>query len=152
MTWGSRQHPARCSTKTTRSSNRKLDLAVPSAVFAFDDLTAGQDYYVKMYVVDTSENVTTRAESVSIVDFTPPTVNLFTTTSHTRYTITVDVDITDNSGGGVYAGCSIYWLLDLDTEIQWFEVDLIDSVGIVEYWNLDDEKTYVIELYARDGA
>ena len=62
---------------------QKLDLAVPSAVFTFDDLTAGQDYYVKMYVVDTSENVTTREEYVSIVDFTPPTINLFTTTSQT---------------------------------------------------------------------
>jgi hypothetical protein len=95
----------------------KLVLAVPTAVFAFDDLTAGQDYYVKIYVVDTSENVTTREESVSIVEFTPPTVNMFTTTSHTRYTITVEVDIADNSGRGVNAGCSIYWQLDLDTEI-----------------------------------
>ena len=71
---------------------------------------------------------------------------MFTTTSLTRYTITVDVNITDNSGGGIYAGCSIYWLLDLDTEIQWFEVDILDGVGMVEFWNLDDEKTYVIEL------
>ncbi len=99
-----------------------------------------------MYVVDTSKNVTTREEYVSIVEFTPPVVSLFTKTSHTRYTIPVDVNITDNSGGGIYAGCSMYWLLDLDTEIQWFEVDIEDGAGVVESWNLDDEKTYVIEL------
>jgi hypothetical protein len=34
---------------------RKLDLAVPTAAFVFDNLTAGQDYNVKLYVVDTSE-------------------------------------------------------------------------------------------------
>ncbi len=33
---------------------RKLYLAVPTAMLAFDDLTVGQDYYVNMYVVDTS--------------------------------------------------------------------------------------------------
>jgi hypothetical protein len=81
---------------------RKLDLAVSTAVFAFDNLTAGQDNYVKMYVVDTIENVTTREEYVSIVDFTPPTVNLFTTTSHTPGHITADVNVTDDSGAEVF--------------------------------------------------
>ncbi len=50
---------------------RKLDLAVPTAAFVSDNLTAGQDYNAKLYVVDTSENVTTREEYVFIVDFTP---------------------------------------------------------------------------------
>ncbi len=125
---------------------------MPTAVFTLDDLTPGQDYYVKLYIVDTSENISTREEYVSIVDFTPPTVNLFTTTSHTRYTITVNIEITDDSGGGIYAGCSIYWLLDIETEIQWFEIDIVIGVGMCEFWNLDDEKTYVIEVYARDRS
>jgi hypothetical protein len=38
---------------------RKLDFVVPTAAFVFDNLTAGQDYSVKLYVVDTSENVAT---------------------------------------------------------------------------------------------
>ncbi len=85
---------------------RKLYLAVPTAVF--ENLTAGQDYNVKLYVVNTSENVAPREEYVSIVDFTPPTINLFTTTSHTPGHITVDVNVTDNSGGGMFCSASLY--------------------------------------------
>jgi hypothetical protein len=65
---------ASCEVLTTNYElvERKLDLAVPTAAFVFDNLAAGQDYYVKLYVVDTSENVTTREEYASIVDFTLP--------------------------------------------------------------------------------
>ena len=131
---------------------QKLDLAVPTAVFTFDDLTAGQDYYVKMYVVDTSENVTTREEYVSIVDFSPPTVNLFTTTSHTPGHITVDVNVTDNSGGDVFCSTSLYWIFDLDTELDYYYIELIDNVGSVTFTDLDPQKTYIIDLLVRDNA
>ncbi len=87
---------------------RRLELSVPTAAFVFDNLTYGQDYYVKLCVIDTSENVTSREEYVSIVDFTPPMINTFTTTSHVAGQITLNVDVTDNSGGDIFCSTSLY--------------------------------------------
>ncbi len=132
---------------------RKIDLAVPTAAFVFDNLIAGQDYNVKLHVVDTSENVSTREENVSIVDFTPPTINMFTTTSHTRGHITVDVNATDNSGGYTFCSASLYWIFDLDTELDYYFIELIDGVGSVTFCaNLDLERTYIVELLVHDNA
>jgi hypothetical protein len=36
--------------------------------------------------------------------------------------------------------------------LQYFQVDLIDNVGMVEFWNLDPTHTYVVEIYAEDKA
>ncbi len=100
-----------------------------------------------MYVVDTSENVTTREEYVSIVDFTPPTINLFTTTSHVAGQITLDVNVTYNSGGDIFCFASLYWICDLDTELDYYFIELIDCVGSVTFFaNLDPERTYIVEL------
>jgi hypothetical protein len=65
-----------------------------------------------MYAVDTNDNITTREEYTQIVDVTVPTINLFTTTSHVPGHITVDVNVTDDSGGGVFCSASLYWLFD----------------------------------------
>jgi hypothetical protein len=132
---------------------RKLDLAVPTAAFVFDNLTAGRDYNVKLYVVDTSENVATREEYDSIVDFTPPTIHLFTTTSHVAGQITLDVNVTDNSGGDIFCSASLYWIFDLDNELDYYYVELVDGVGSVTFFaNLDPERTYIVELLVRDNA
>ncbi len=132
---------------------RNFDLAVPTAAFVFDNLTAGRDYNVKLYVVDTSDNVATRKAYVSIVDFTPPTINLFTTTSHVAGQITLDVNVTDNLGGDIFCSASLYWIFDLDNELDYYYVELIDGVGSVTFFaNLDSERTHILELLVRDNA
>ena len=61
-------------------------------------------------------------------------VHLFTTTStvHTHITVDVHVDSYVN-----FCFVYLYWIMDLDTIIESFRVDLINNVGMVEFWNLD---------------
>jgi hypothetical protein len=124
-----------------------------SAAFNFLDL-APRSYGVKMYAVDTNDNITTREEYVELVDTTTPTINLFTTTSHVPGHITVDVNVTDYSGGGgVFCSASLYyWLFDLDNELDYYYIELIDDVGSVKFRYLDPERTYVIDLFIKDNS
>ncbi len=131
---------------------RKLDLAVPTAAFVLDNSTTGQDYYVRLHVVDTSENVATRAEYVSIVDFIPPTINMFTTTSHVAGQITLDVNVTDNSCGEIFCSTSLYWIFDEDNELDYYYMELVNRVGCVTFTDLDPGRTYIVELLVRDNA
>jgi hypothetical protein len=61
-----------------------------------------------MYAVDTNDDITTREEYTELVDTTIPTISLFTTTSHVPGHITVDVNVTDDSGGAVFCSASLY--------------------------------------------
>jgi hypothetical protein len=81
--------------------------------------------------------------------WTQHVVHLFTTKStvSTRLRVDVHVDSYVNS-----CSVSLYWIFDLDNIIQYFQVDLIDNVGMVEFWNLDPTRTYVVDLYAEDKA
>ena len=72
------------------------------------NLAPGNSYIVKMYAVDTNDNITSREEYTQIVDVTVPNINLLTTTSHVPGHITVNVDVTDDSGGGVFCSASLY--------------------------------------------
>ena len=111
-----------------------------------------RSYVVKLYAVDTNDNITTREGFTELVDTTTPTINLFTTTSHVPGHITVDVNLTDDSGGGVIAYVSLYWLFDLDNELEYYYIELIDGVGSVTFRDLDPERTYVIDLFISDGS
>ncbi len=53
---------------------------------------------------------------------------MFTTTSHAPGRITVDVIVTDDSGGAVLCSASLYWLFDLDNELDYYYIELIDDV------------------------
>ena len=83
---------------------------------------------------------------------TVPTINLFTTASHAPGHITVDVNVTDDSGGGVFYSVSVYWLFDLDTELDYYFIELINDVGLVTFRDLDPERTYVVDLLIRDNS
>jgi hypothetical protein len=122
-----------------------------SAAFSFQDL-APRSYIVKMYAVDTNDNITTREEYTELADTTTPTINQFTTTSHVPGHITVDVNVTDDSGAGVYCSASLYWLFDLGNELDYYYIELIDGVGSVTFRDLDPERTYVVELFVRDSS
>ncbi len=82
-----------------------------------------------------------------IASVTRPLVHLFTTTSKVQTRIIVDVHV-DNYVN--FCSVYLYWLLDLDTILQYFQVDLIDNIGMVEFWNLDPARTYIVELYVED--
>ena len=112
----------------------------------------GRSYIVKMYAVDTNDNITIRKEYTEVVDMTAPTINVFTTTSHVPGHITGDVNLTDDSGGGVFASVSLYWLFDLDNELDYYNIELIDDVGSVTFRDLDPERTYVVDLFTRDDS
>jgi hypothetical protein len=86
---------------------RKLYLDIPNVVLEFLNLTPGSSYYVRLSVLDTSNNVTTREEYFSIFDVNPPAINMFTTTSYTPGHITVDVNVTDDSGADVFCSASL---------------------------------------------
>ncbi len=105
-----------------------------------------------MFIVDTSENITTREEFVSIVDFIPPTMNLFTTTSHVTGQITLDVDVIDNPGGDIFCFAPLYCIFDEDNELDYYYVELVNGVGNVTFTDLDPERTYIVELLVRDNA
>jgi len=66
--------------------------------------------------------------------------------------ITVDVNLTEDSGGGVFASVSLYWLFDLDNELDYYFIELIDGVGNVTFGDLDPERTYVIDIFIRDNS
>jgi hypothetical protein len=66
--------------------------------------------------------------------------------------ITVDANLTDDSGGGVFASVSIYWLFDLDNELDYYYIELINDVGSVTFRDLDPERTYVVDLFIRDES
>jgi hypothetical protein len=40
----------------------------------------------------------------------------------------------------------------MDNIIQYFHVNLIDNIGMVEFWNLDPQKTFIVELYVEDKS
>ncbi len=111
-----------------------------SAAFNFLDLAPGRSYIVKMYAVDTNDNITTREEYVELVDTIAPTINLFTTTLHVPSHITIDVNVTD-AGGGVFCSVSIYWIFDLDNELYYYYIELIENVGSVTFRDLDPQRT-----------
>jgi hypothetical protein len=54
-----------------------------------------------MNAVDTNDNITNREQYIELVDTTTSTINMFTMTSHVPGHIPVDVNLTDDSGGGV---------------------------------------------------
>ena len=60
-----------------------------------------------MHAVDTNDNITTREEYTELLDTTTPTISLFTTTSYVFGHITVDVNVTDDSGGTVFCSASL---------------------------------------------
>ena len=105
-----------------------------------------------MYAVDTNDNITTREEYTELADSTAPTINLITTTSNVQGHITVDVNLIDDSGGGVFASLSLYWLFALDNELEYYYIELIDDVGSVTFRDLDPEITYVVDLFITDDS
>jgi len=123
-----------------------------SAAFNFLDLASGRSYIVKMYAVDTNDNITIREEYTEVVDMAAPTINLFTTKSHVPGYITVDVNLTADSGGWVFAFVSLYWLFDLDNELDYYYIELINVVGSVTFRDLDPERTYVVDLFIRNNS
>jgi len=81
-------------------------------------------YIVKMYAVDTNDNITSREEYTEIVDMTAPEINDFTITSPVAGQLKVDVNVTDNSGGAVFCSASLYWVFTPDIELDYDYVEL----------------------------
>ena len=52
-----------------------------AAVFIFLNLAPGNSHIVKLYAVDTNDNITPREEYTEIVDMTAPVINEFIVTS-----------------------------------------------------------------------
>ncbi len=88
---------------------------------------------MKLSAVDTNDNVTSREEYVSIFDVNPPTINMFTRTSHVVGQTTVDVDVNDSSGGDIFCSTSLYWIFDEDNELDYYYVELVNGVGSVTF-------------------
>ncbi len=74
---------------------------------------------------------------------------MFTTTSKVMNRITIDVHVDSYVN---FCSVSLYWIFDLDTNLHYFQVDLINNDGMVEFWNLDRNRTYRIELYVEDKS
>jgi len=78
---------------------------------------------------------------------TGPIVNLFTMTSKVRNRITVDVYV----GGNIeLCSLSLYLNFDMDNRLQYYRVDFVENVGMVEFDGLGPERTYIIEMYIED--
>ena len=123
-----------------------------ATAFEFTNLVLGNSYIVRLYGVDTNYNITNREEFVELVDTTTSTINMFTTTSHVSGHIAVDVNVTDDSGGGIFCSASIYWIFDLSNKLDSYSSQLTDGVGSVTFTDLDPERTYIVELFVRDSS
>ena len=75
---------------------------------------------MKLYAVDTNENITLREEYIEIFDMAAPGINDFTITSPVTGQLKVDVNFTDNSGGAVLCYTSLYWAFTLDIELDYY--------------------------------
>ena len=78
------------------------------SIFDFLNLTPGRSYIVKMYAVDTNDNITSREEYTNIVDMTAPVINSFQVYSPKTGHLIVDVNVSDDSGGSVVAIAYLY--------------------------------------------
>ncbi len=94
---------------------RAVDL--PSGALDFTNLTPGEEYIVKMVAVYTYFNSTSREEYVLIVDIRAPTINPFITYNMEAGSITVGVDVSDDSGRAV-AIAYVYWKEDPNNELD----------------------------------
>jgi len=108
------------------------------------NLSPGNSYIVKMYAVDTKDNITSREDYTRIVDMTAPVINDFTITSPVAGQLKVDVNVTDNSGGAVSCSSSLYWVFTPDIELDYYYVELIDGVGSVIFTDLYPERAYLV--------
>ncbi len=130
---------------------RKLDIDIPSGMIEFLNLTPGSSYNVKMYAVDANDNVTFREEYLTITDVDASVINEFEVYSSIAGHLKVDVNISDYSGGNVFSGAYLYWILDLNTKLNHYYIELMNGVGSVTFTDLDPERAYVIELLVRDS-
>ena len=137
------------------SSGLLLDLKqavdLPSGALEFLNLTPGEEYIVKMVAVDTNFNMTSREEYVSIADITAPTINQFITYNMEAGSITVGVDVTDDSGRAV-AIAYLYWKEDPNNELDSWGIPLTNGVGNATFTGLVPGRTYIVELLVRDAA
>jgi len=105
---------------------------------------------VKMVAVDTNLHSTSREEYVSIADIRAPTINQFITYNSTAGSITIGVDVSDDSGRAV-AIAYLYWKEDPNDEIDSWVTPLTNGVGNVTFTGLDPRRTYIVDL-VRDAA
>jgi hypothetical protein len=115
------------------------------------NLTPGEEYIVKMVAVDTNFNSTSREEYVSIADIRAPTINQFITYSSEAGSITVGVNVTDDSGRAV-AIAYLYWKEDPYNELDSWGIPLTNGVVNVTFTGLDPRRTYIVDLVVRDAA
>ena len=71
---------------------------------------------------------------------------MFTTTSHVPGHITVDVNVADDSRGGVFGSPSLYWIFDLDNELDYYYIELIDGVSFRKVYLKHHLSLHVLKL------
>jgi hypothetical protein len=123
-----------------------------SGVLEFLNLSSSSSYIVKLTAIDTNDNMASREEYITIADVAAPVINQFQVYSPTTGHLKVDVNVTDDSGGDVFCSASLYWIFDLDTELDYYYVELTDGLGSVTFRDLDPERTYIVELFVRDSS
>jgi hypothetical protein len=79
-----------------------------SGILEFLNLTPGNSYNVKLTTVDIYDNMIAREECLTISDVTAPVINEFNTYILVPGYITVDVHVSDDSGGSVLAIAYLY--------------------------------------------
>ena len=124
------------------TNKRIINVATPTA-----STDAATKAYVDTLKADVEKLKTDYAALIESV--TQPVVHLFTTKSTVSGRLRVDVHVDSYV---IFCSCSVYWIFDLNTIVQYFQVNLINNVGMVEFSNLDPTRTYVIDLYAEDKS
>ena len=64
----------------------------------------------------------------------------------------VDVNVTDDSGGSVVSIAYLYWIFDLNNELDSYSIELTYGVGSVTFTDLDQKRTYIVELFVWDSS
>jgi len=103
-----------------------------------------------MVVVD-EFNMSSREEYPSIADVTAPVINHFFTYSYEAGSISVSVDVSNDSGR-VVAIAYLYWKEEPYNELDRLGIPLTNGVGSVVFTGLNLELTYIVDLLVRDSA
>ncbi len=96
---------------------------------------SGEEYIVEFTAADTDFNTTSREEYVFIKDLTAQVINQYILYSSVTETISVGVDVSDNSGR-VVANTFLYWKAEPNNEHDSWGILLTNGVGNITFTDI----------------
>ncbi len=135
------------------SSGLLLDLEeeidFPSGLLELIKLTQDEEHIHKFTAVDTEFNMTSREEYLAISDVTAPVINQFFTYNSEAGSITVSINVSDDSGSVITV--AYLYSREHDELIHSRGIPLTIGVGNATCTNLDIERIYLSNRVIHPG-